>query len=351
MAPTTEPDPGGRAEPAPNGAGDGAPLAELMRSMRDHPARMPELLAVFGVRHRGPRAARRVAALREAHPEAPENELARRVVDHARRVSRSEGAFVAGPFLWMAPFAFCTALLAQGQMLLEVAALTGKDPTARERAPELLVLQGAHPDLAAADRALAAGPPPRSGRTGRLRGFGTLVWRMARLLGLTSEDVVPPPSRWRSAGEWALLALVLLMGTVAPLIWLPYMAFSYNRATDRLAARALAFHFGGEPADWPGPGRGRTDAGMAAAAGRVLLALLVPVAAVGVLLIADIRLADSRWPVLALVLIGLAVVVSGLWWIAHRHELHPSGDRPESGRTGPPGPPPTPPDWPSGNGS
>ncbi|GAA1409202.1 hypothetical protein GCM10009639_59600 [Kitasatospora putterlickiae] len=258
-------------------------------------------------------------------------------------MSQSEGAFVAGPFLWMAPFAFCTALLAQGQLLLEVAALTGKDPADRARAPELLVLQGAHPDLASAERALAAGPPPRTGRPGRFRGFGSLLWRMARLLGLTSEDVVPPPSRWRTALDWGLLALVLLVGTVAPLIWLPYMAFSYNRATDRLAARALAFHFGGEPADWPGSPGSRASPGMVAAAGRVLVALLVPLVAVGVLLVADLRLADSRWPVMALVLIVLSVVVSGLWWIAHRRSPGPPRGPSPNGQvvstTRPPNPP------------
>ncbi|WP_380281829.1 hypothetical protein [Kitasatospora purpeofusca] len=352
MAPTTEPDPGhpdpGHPEqPGPPGADEGAPVVELMRSMRAHPARMPELLAVFAVRHRGPRAARRVAELRAAHPDASERDLAERAVDRARRVSQSEGAFVAGPFLWMAPFAFCTALLAQGQLLLELAALAGKDPTARARAPELLVLQAAHPDLAAAERALAAGPPPgaeRSGPTGRFRGFGSLLWRMARLLGLTSEGVVPPPSRWRTAGEWALLALVLLVGVVAPLIWLPYMAFSYNRATDRLAARALAFHFGGGPADRPGPRPARTDPGVVAAAGRAVLALFVPIAAVGVLLVADIRLADSRWPVLALVLIGLSVLVSGLWWMAHWRSLHPPRSRPPRARANPTSVAPRPPD-------
>ncbi|MER6364897.1 hypothetical protein [Kitasatospora sp. NPDC001527] len=362
MAPTTEPDPGKEPDPGTDagtdpepghseqpgqpGDVDGAPVAELMRSMRAHPARMPELLAVFAVRHRGPRAARRVEALRAAHPEAADRDLARQVVDRARRVSQNEGAFVGGPFLWMAPFAFCVALLAQGQLLLELAAIAGKDPTDRARAPELLVLQGAHPDLGSAERAIAAGPPPtdRSGRLGRFRGFGALVWRMARLLGLTSEGVVPPPSRWRTAGEWGLLALALLVGTVAPLIWLPYMAFSYNRATDRLAARALAHHFGGHPTDWPGRRRERGDAGMAAAIGRVLFALLIPVAGVVVLLVADVRLADSRWPALALVLAGLSVVVSTIWWIARRRSPHPPRERSPEGGNGSTTASPKPPD-------
>ncbi|MEV6977011.1 hypothetical protein [Kitasatospora sp. NPDC093806] len=282
---------------------------------------MPELLAVFGVRHRGPRAARRVAALRAAHPDAPPGELVRRTVDHARRVSQSEGAFVGGPFVWLIPFAFCTALLAQGQLLLELAALAGKDPTAPARTAELLVLQGAHPDLATAERALAAGPARETAggrRSGRLRGFGSLLWRMARLLGLTSEDTDPPPSRWRSAAEWVLLVLVILLGTLAPLVWLPYMAVNYAWATDRLATRAVAFHFGGDPAGWPGPHRTRAAPGIAAAAGRALLSLLLPAGAVALLLLADVRLAGSRWPALAVVLIGLSVVVSALWWTARR---------------------------------
>ncbi len=321
--PTGEPDtPAAAPDAVPGAVKESAPVAELVRSMRAHPDRLPELLAVFAVRHRGPRAARRVAALRAAHPEATTGDLAARAVDHARLVSQSEGAFVGGPFLWLIPFAFCTALLAQAQLLLELAALAGKDPADRARAPELLVLQGAHPDLAAAERALAAGPEPDASRPpGRLRGFWDVVRRMARLLGITSEDTDPPPSRWRSAGEWSLLALVLLMGTVAPLVWLPYMALSYTWATDRLAVRGVAHYFGGDPFGWPGLHRARADPGVVAATGRALAALLVPVAAVAGLLLADIRLADSRWPVLALVLIVLSVTVGTLWWVVHRRNL------------------------------
>ncbi|MFD0278230.1 hypothetical protein ACFVHB_30575 [Kitasatospora sp. NPDC127111] len=284
---------------------------------------MPEELAVFGVRHRGPRAARRVAALRAAHPDAPPGELVRRVVDRARRVSQSEGAFIGGPFLWMAPFAFCTALLTQGQLMLELAALAGKDPTAPARTAELLVLQGAYPDLAAAERALAAGPPAPEGG-GRWRGFMSLVWRMARLLGLTTEDEEPPPSRWRTAAEWGLVVLVFLIGTIAPLVWLPYMGFSYHRATNKLAARAVAFNFGGDPSEWSEAHRDRTDPGIVAAAARAVYSLLVPVAAVVLIALTDIRLAGSRWPVLALALLALSGVVGVLWY--RRHRRHRSDD-------------------------
>ncbi|MFD5922007.1 hypothetical protein ACFVYP_35875 [Kitasatospora sp. NPDC058201] len=310
------------------GTDTAAPAVELLRAVRAHPGRLPELLAVFAVRHRGPRAARRTAALRASRPDETTGELAVRAVTHARRVSQSEGAFVGGPFLWLVPFAFCSALLAQGQLLLELAALAGKDPVAPARAAEILVLQGAYPDLAAAERALASGPDPvpggapagRDRRTRRIRGFASLIRRMARLLGLTSEGEDPPPSRWRSAGGWALLAVVFLLGTVAPLVWLPYMGASYNRATDRIATRAVGFHFGGAPAGWSGPRRTRTDPGMVVAAARAVASLAVPLGAVVVLLLADVRLFESRWPALAFVVIGLSALVGTFWYVARRRE-------------------------------
>ncbi|WP_395292798.1 hypothetical protein ACF9IK_03700 [Kitasatospora hibisci] len=349
------------------------PVGELVRSIRERPSRLPETLAVFAVRHRGPRAARRVAALRAAHPDAAPDELVGLVVERGRRVSTSEGAFVGGPFLWLVPFAFCTALLAQGQLLLELAALAGRDPADRARIPELMVLQGVHPDVEAAERALAtepgtdaaavpgsaaghgrrpgpeagaepggerltdgpaagarpaAGPAPESApppepvpaapATGRWRSFWYLMWRMARLLGLTSEGADPPPSRWRTAAEWALVGVVLLIGTVAPLVWLPYMAYSYNRATDRVAATGVSYYFGGHAAGWLEPGRSRTDPGLVAATFQALLSVLVPVGTVLFLLATDVRLAESRWPVLALALVVVPCVVGSLWYRSHR---------------------------------
>lgn len=292
------------------------PVGELLRSVRAHPSRLPEILAVFAVRHRGPRAARRIAALRAAHPEATPQELAALAVTHARRVSQSEGAFVGGPFMVLIPFAFCTALLAQGQLFLELAALAGEDPAARARAAEVLVLQGAYPDLAAAERALATAPQPSGDRR---RGLWSLLRRMARLLGLTSEGADPPPSRWRTAGGWLLVLLTFLVGLVAPLVWLPYMAFSYARATDRVGARAVDYYFGGDVAGAALQGRRRrADPGTIAATIRAGISLLLPAAALIVLVLADIRLAGSRWPLLSLTLVFLSCLVGELWHRRYR---------------------------------
>ncbi|MGV9267845.1 hypothetical protein ACWDRR_24655 [Kitasatospora sp. NPDC003701] len=291
------------------------PVGELLRSVRAHPSRLPEILAVFAVRHRGPRAARRIAALRAAHPEAAPEELTGLAVTHARRVSQSEGAFVGGPFMVLVPFAFCTALLAQAQLFLELAALAGKDPAARARAAEVLVLQGAYPDTASAEHALATGPRPSGGRR---RGLLSLLRRMARLLGLTSEGVDPPPSRWRTAGGWLLVLLTFLVGLVAPLVWLPYMAFSYARATDRVGARAVDYYFGGDVVGAALRRRRRADPATIAAAVRAGISLVLPLSALIVLLLADIRLAGSRWPLLSITLILLSGLVGELWHRRHR---------------------------------
>ncbi|WP_062644967.1 hypothetical protein [Streptomyces maremycinicus] len=275
-----------------------------------------------------------------------------------RRATVAEGAFVGGPFLVLIPVAFCAALLRQTRTILELAALTGRNPTERDRAAELLVLQGVYDDVPAARTGLAAhtadphrpsdqhhpsekptgprhpsggptGPHRPSGRsTGPLRrpaALWRLTLRMARLLGLlTPVGPGGPPRRAARAGRWLLLAAVILVGLAAPLVWLPYMANSYDRATTRLNDRAVRFYFpqAGADDDAPPPRsrRRRLDPAALAGAGRALLSLLVPVTlAVGVL-VADLRIAGSRWPVLGVVLTAASVGTGAVWlWNRHRH--------------------------------
>ncbi|OQR60947.1 hypothetical protein B6E66_27370 [Streptomyces maremycinicus] len=314
-----------------------------------------------------------------------------------RRATVAEGAFVGGPFLVLIPVAFCAALLRQTRTILELAALTGRNPTERDRAAELLVLQGVYEDVPAARTGLAAhtadqhrpsdphhppdphhpsdkptgphhpsdrqtgprhpsggptGPHRPSGRsTGPLRrpaALWRLTLRMARLLGLlTPVGPGGPPRRAARAGRWLLLAAVILVGLAAPLVWLPYMANSYDRATTRLNDRAVRFYFPQAGADDDAPPsrsrRRRLDPAALAGAGRALLSLLVPVAlAVGVL-VADLRIAGGRWPVLGVVLTAASVGTGAVWlWNRHRHRhghrprsRHRHGHRPRSRPRGP----------------
>ncbi|MEV6249398.1 hypothetical protein AB0M38_24795 [Streptomyces sp. NPDC051742] len=292
----------------------------LWREVLAEPGRLPESLASFALRHLGPGAGTTVARLRAAHPEADAAALRTLVVTRGRRAVVSEGAFVGGPFLFLVPFAFCGALLSQAGTVLELAAAEGRDTTDPERAAELLVLQGVYGDTTAARAALEApgsGPrgPNRPGRPAVLR---DLTSRMARLLGLITAD--DGAGRLVRAGRWALLVVVLLVGLVAPLVWLPYMAVSYRRATTQLLDRAIVFYVGSP--DPRSPRGVRIDPATAMAGLRALGSLLLPVAAVLLVIVTDTRIAGGRWPLVGILLVAGCLVTGGGWlwrhWRRHR---------------------------------
>ncbi|MDX3526736.1 hypothetical protein P1P75_09835 [Streptomyces sp. ID05-39B] len=231
-----------------------------------------------------------------------------------------------GPFLVLIPVAFCAALLRQARTVLELAALDGRDPTARARAGELLVLQGVYEDTGRAQHALAGTGHAADGpvRWKRWTALWHVTLRMAHLLGVLRPDDAgrTPGRRLRrvtvQAWRWMLLGTVFLVGLVAPLVWLPYMAVTYQRADARLADRALAYYFADTA---PARRRNRTsrpEPEAVAAALRALLSLLVPLAVTAVTLLTGLRLADSRWPVLGIALATASAAVGALWYRRHQ---------------------------------
>ncbi|MEV6330019.1 hypothetical protein [Streptomyces sp. NPDC051909] len=290
------------------------------------PGRLPEVLAAFAPRRLGPGADRTVRRLRAGLPEAAPDELHARLVRRGTRSASAEGAFVGGPFLLLVPFAFCAALLSQARTVLQLAALTGRDPADPERAAEFLVLQGVYADTDTARAALATdaatgekGDRGRDGggdgegdgagaRRGRITALWGLSMRMAKLLGVLTPSA-DGAGRVVRTGRYALTGAVFLVGLVAPLVWLPYLAYTYRRNTLQLLDRATVFYAGK-----PIPRRStRLDAAMVLALARAALSLLVPVVGVLGVLIADARIAGDRWPVLGIVLILCSVGVGG-WW-------------------------------------
>ncbi|MFF1302194.1 hypothetical protein [Streptomyces sp. NPDC058307] len=267
-----------------------------------------------------------IAALRRDHPTATDAELRARVIARGHTTVVAEGALVGGPFLVLIPLAFCAALLRQARTVLELAALDGRDPTADTRAAELLVLQGAYEDTRQAQHALtrtgrAAGPLTRWKRWVAL---WEVTLRMAHLLGLLTPGRGDHDAGRRvrrvavQAWRWLLLGVVLVVGLVAPLVWLPYMAMTYRRTDARLAERVLAYYF----ADTAPVSRHRTsrlEPEVIAAALRALLSLLVPLVLTAVTFLTGLRIADSRWPVLGIVLAAASAAVGALWyWRRHR---------------------------------
>ncbi|MCZ0982684.1 hypothetical protein O1L60_37530 [Streptomyces diastatochromogenes] len=196
----------------------------------------------------------------------------------------------------------------------------GRDATDPERAAELLVLQGVYGDTATARAALAASRAgPAQGRAGRLATLWDLVMRMARLLGLlTPSD--GRVSRWVRLGQYALTACVFLVGLVAPLVWLPYLAHSYDRATRRLTDRATVFYVGTR--DLRSPRGVRVDPAMALAGLRALGSVLLPAVGLFVVVVTDTRIAGGRWPVAGIVLTTSCLLTGG-WWLWRRRRREP----------------------------
>ncbi|MFF4321336.1 hypothetical protein [Streptomyces sp. NPDC001568] len=294
----------------------------FLHALTADPAHLPELLAALVVEQVGTTAGRSVAKLRERRPDASLTDLRAAVIVRGRRRSQVEGACVGGPFMLLVPVAFCAALIEQLRMALELACLAGRDPSDPERAAELLVLQGVHPDTDRARTALLAvsRQRPRTNRKGRgrTRTGWAVVSRMARLLGLvTPDDAVPRPSRPARARQWATLILVVLAGTVVPLIWLPYLGFAYHQSTNQLAGRAVQFYFG-DGAGAEHLASERPQLGVVAALLRAALALLIPIGAIVIALALDLRIDGSHWPVIAVVLIAVSTLTGIAWYIHHR---------------------------------
>lgn len=236
-----------------------------------------------------------------------------------------------GPFLVLIPLAFCAALLRQARTVLELAALDGRDPTASARAGELLVLQGVYEDTRQAQDALtrtgrAAGAPARWKRWAAV---WSVTLRMAHLLGILapadeSQDAGRRVRRVAvQAWRWLLLGVVFLVGLVAPLVWLPYMAVVYRRADARLADRVLAYYFADTT---PAPRRrtSRLEPDVMAAVLRALVSLLVPLVLTAVTFLTGLRIAESRWPVVGITLAAASTGVGALWYWRRHRRLRPS---------------------------
>ncbi|MET7478421.1 hypothetical protein ABZT17_29220 [Streptomyces sp. NPDC005648] len=284
---------------------------------------MPERMAVFAVEFLGPSAERWAAGQRSAQPErapdtAPDtDEAAHQAVRRGVRSSVVEGSFLGGPFMALLPIAFCAALLAQFRMVLELAALSGRDPRDERAAADLLVIQGVHPTVARAQAALReAGTAAEGG--GRRAGWWSTVRRQAYLLGLvTPED--RPRGKARTAAVWVGTLALVLVGFVVPFVWIPVCAESYRRATGRLAGVA-ARHFappGGAgvlPAGGPA-GQPVVRPGLVLVAVRALLACLVPAVIVVVVLLADLRVADQHWSTMLLGIFTVAGITALVWYL------------------------------------
>jgi hypothetical protein len=313
----------GLAQPLPAESDAPATLQApgLLRIMWADPQHSAEHLAVWSLTHFGPRAESRVAKLRSQDPPPDHDELETLIVTRQTRVTMTEGAFVGGPFIVLIAVAFCAALLAQAQMVFELAAAGGRNPVDRLRAAELLVLLGAYSSTDEAMQALAELPPDAGSREGTRFPAGARIEAVKRMAYLL--QVLGPPDlqrgRTRAIAGWTGVSILFLVGLVLPLVWVPYMAIWMRRSTLRLAAKSRDYYAESRPAD-DGivvvRGSGVRVGGFVALA-RVVLLALFPVLLAVVGLLAGFSLTGGHWLTALLVLLVVSVIAT-FGWLAYQ---------------------------------
>ena len=316
-------EPGDAAAPATPATPDleaGPPahlVRALLRAVAADPTYLAERLTTFTVDWWAPLADKHIEALREKHPGGDSEELRRAVVASTVRTCVVEGSLIGGPLIVLMPVAFCAALLVQIRMILEMAVLAGRSATDPVRAAEVLVIQGAHPDVPSAQAALRASVAGRQADDRRrpgVRALWSMTWRMARLLGLTSPGPETRPSRWIRLRGWVVLGATFVVGTFLPLIWMPYLGDAYRRSTLDLARRAtLAYEGSDRGIHKPGK-RGFAAPAMTGAVVKAVIAVAATVLLVVVLVALDVRVAGGRWPTVVIGLAAAAVVTSFVWY-------------------------------------
>jgi hypothetical protein len=297
----------------------------VLRLIWADPQHMAEHIAMWSLARFGPRADASVEKLRAREPLPDREELERRVVERQTLVAMTEGAFVGGPFIVLVPFAFCASLLAQAQMVYELAAVAGRDPNDRMRAAELLVLLGAYPSTDAAAAVLADMPSHPRDREGKRLPAGTridTVRRMAYLLEIlgTGDDT---RGRLRVALGWTGVGVLCLVGLVLPLVWVPYMAYSMRRSTLRMGVRAQAYFGGGSGEDAgvtvrqrPAVGLGGTVAFM-----RTTVFVALPLLAALLALLTGFSVGGGHAVGAGIVLIAVSALMT-LGWVGYRWWRH-----------------------------
>jgi hypothetical protein len=196
----------------------------VFERMKADPAHAPEYLAMAAVERLGPEAAQWVTTYRHYYPHATEGQMVAIVRARFVRLSRVSGAAagVAGAF--GAVFDVGVLAWCQARMVLYIAAIHGYDPTAQDRAAELLTLQNVHKVIGRARVALevAARRSPASELVQQGGGMGALALALAKMAGLR-------------VAKRAVMKVV-------PFASVPLGALANGSSTKALADRAIALY-------------------------------------------------------------------------------------------------------------
>ncbi len=296
---------------------------------------MAEHLALWSLKYFGPRAGRAADKLHAEHPDAPVEDLERRVIEHQTRVCMTEGAFVGGPFIVLIPVAFCAALLAQAQMAFELAAVHGYSATDQMRAADLLVIQEAYTSTDEAGAALAKVTRESTERKRLPPGTRwNMLKRMAYLLGLIGSTD-PDQSRLHGIFNVAVLIVTFLAGLILPLVWVPYMAISMRRSSLRMGKKAMAF-YDAEGTQEAGVtvtrARPAVSVGISAGLIRMVILIVIPIIVAVVALLTGTTVGTGKWLTAFFALLVFSALLTLAWlayrWVRYRRARAAAGGTP-----------------------
>jgi len=158
------------------------PPGTLWERMRADPQYAPEHLALEAVRRLGPEAREWARNTRESRPELTDDALAQLAVRRFTNLARLSGAVSGAAGLPGAVVDVGVLAWTQSRMVLHIAAAYNADPTASERATDLLVLQRVHKVAESARLALGvAAGRERASRLFELTAGKPLTGVMVRL--------------------------------------------------------------------------------------------------------------------------------------------------------------------------
>lgn len=201
--------------------------AGLLRRLLANPADAPALLAARAVEQLAPRAERDVRLIRERNPNATDRQLAVYFKNKYSRAARWEGAGTGAAGILGLPVDLVALAWIQNRMVLSIAAVYGHDMTDhRDRAAELLILQGIHN---------ARGPAVKAIVEASEKAVAKLVLRHLR-----KEALVLVKQLFRVVGFKFTRKALLEKGV--PLVAVPISAGANQLSTRLLANAAIKFY-------------------------------------------------------------------------------------------------------------
>jgi hypothetical protein len=221
----------------------------LQRIVRRHPRQLPERLVLLAL-ERLAEPTRGWAAAVRARAAGDERQLSARcamLVRETTAVARVDGAVAGTPFFIALVPAYIAFLWAQARMVLQIAALRGRDPGDPALAAELLALRGVYPSKEEAADALARldeQPLAADGRRARLERWALLVRRILVLAAFASPASPEQPRRLRLRQVVvAAIGVLIWIGTwIFPITFMIVLGWSCDRSTRQLGALALDYY-------------------------------------------------------------------------------------------------------------